>query len=79
MSSSLFSGFGDGAILAMYMFEPWLAGGPAGLPALYAKRDKLVESFRTGVGMPYDAYGAECACGAHRELVRSRADYRYQY
>jgi hypothetical protein len=41
------------------------------MPTFFSKRDELVHCFRTGMGMTYDALGADCACGTHRELVSS--------
>ncbi len=45
------------------------AGFFAQLPALLSLADRLAESFRTGVGLPYDALGPEGAVGVERGLA----------
>lgn len=41
----------------------------AQLPALMAVAERLPEAFRTGVGLPYDAFGPEGAAGIERGLA----------
>ncbi len=45
------------------------AGFFAQLPALLGLADRLAESFRTGIGLPYDALGPEGAVGVERGLA----------
>ncbi|SRR5579875_184891 len=47
----------------------FLAGGFCALPAQMAVLEKLPESFRTGLGLPYDAFGPEGARGVERLLA----------
>lgn len=47
----------------------FLAGGFCALPAQMAVLERLPESFRTGLGLPYDAFGAEGARGVERLLA----------
>jgi 2-polyprenyl-3-methyl-5-hydroxy-6-metoxy-1,4-benzoquinol methylase len=42
------------------------AGGFSGLPAQIAVLERLPEAFRTGVGLPYDAFGVEGNRGVER-------------
>jgi 2-polyprenyl-3-methyl-5-hydroxy-6-metoxy-1,4-benzoquinol methylase len=42
------------------------AGGFGGLPAQMAVLERLPEAFRTGIGLPYDAFGAEGNRGVER-------------
>jgi 2-polyprenyl-3-methyl-5-hydroxy-6-metoxy-1,4-benzoquinol methylase len=46
----------------------FLAGGFCALPAQMAVLERLPESFRTGLGLPYDALGPEGARGVERLL-----------
>jgi 2-polyprenyl-3-methyl-5-hydroxy-6-metoxy-1,4-benzoquinol methylase len=45
------------------------AGGFCSLPQQFAVLEKLLESFRTGIGHPYDAIGREGAIGIERFLA----------
>jgi 2-polyprenyl-3-methyl-5-hydroxy-6-metoxy-1,4-benzoquinol methylase len=45
------------------------AGGFYSLPQQFALLDRLLESFRTGIGHAYDAFGAEGAIGIERFLA----------
>ncbi len=45
------------------------AGGFGGLPEQFAVLEKLPESFRTGIGLPYDAFGREGNHGVARMLA----------
>jgi SAM-dependent methyltransferase len=47
----------------------FLAGGFCSLPAQMAVLERLPESFRTGLGLPYDALGPEGARGVERLLA----------
>src|SRR5215471_6200814 len=47
----------------------FLAGGFCALPAQMAVLERLPESFRTGLGLPYDALGPEGARGVERLLA----------
>src|SRR5215469_8676790 len=47
----------------------FLAGGFCALPAQMAILEKLPESFRTGLGLPYDALGPDGARGVERLLA----------
>ncbi|HKV55206.1 MAG TPA: class I SAM-dependent methyltransferase [Candidatus Binataceae bacterium] len=47
----------------------FLAGGFCALPQQMAILERLPESFRTGVGLPYDAFGPEGARGIERLLA----------
>lgn len=47
----------------------FLAGGFCALPAQMAILERLPESFRTGLGLPYDALGADGARGVERLLA----------
>lgn len=45
------------------------AGGFHSLPQQFAVLEQLPESFRTGIGLPYDAFGPEGAVGIERFLA----------
>jgi SAM-dependent methyltransferase len=47
----------------------FLAGGFCALPLQMAVLERLPESFRTGLGLPYDAFGPEGARGVERLLA----------
>ena len=47
------------AVLAEEHHPAFSAGGFSGMPANFAVIEKLPESFRTGLGLPYDAFGRE--------------------
>src|SRR5215469_3012227 len=47
----------------------FLAGGFCALPAQMALLERLPESFRTGLGLPYDALGPDGARGVERLLA----------
>jgi 2-polyprenyl-3-methyl-5-hydroxy-6-metoxy-1,4-benzoquinol methylase len=47
----------------------FLAGGFCALPAQFALLERLPESFKTGLGLPYDAFGPEGARGVERLLA----------
>jgi SAM-dependent methyltransferase len=47
----------------------FLAGGFCALPAQMAILERLPESFRTGLGLPYDAFGPDGARGVERLLA----------
>jgi SAM-dependent methyltransferase len=47
----------------------FLAGGFCALPAQMAVLERLPESFKTGLGLPYDAFGPEGARGVERLLA----------
>ncbi|MBV8773843.1 MAG: methyltransferase domain-containing protein [Deltaproteobacteria bacterium] len=47
----------------------FLAGGFCALPAQMAVLERLPESFRTGLGLPYDAFGPDGARGVERLLA----------
>ena len=50
----------EGAVVLANESSPFFsAGGFAGLPQQLAVLDRLPESFRTGIGLPYDAQGLE--------------------
>ncbi len=55
------------AILADEEGSPFfLAGMLTGFPPLFSLLPQLEESFRTGIGLPYDAQGEGGACGVER-------------
>jgi hypothetical protein len=56
------------AVLADEDGSEWFAAGAFGRPFPPEIIDGLVESFRTGVGLPYDAYGPEGAHATARSL-----------
>jgi SAM-dependent methyltransferase len=47
----------------------FVAGGFCALPQQLAVLDRLPESFRTGIGLPYDAFGPEGTVGIERLLA----------
>ncbi len=53
-------------VLADESSPVFAAGGFCGLPQQLAVLERLPESFRTGVGLPYDAFGAEGSRGIER-------------
>lgn len=57
------------AVLAEESHPAFGAGFFAQLPALLGLSDRLSESFQTGLGLPYDALGAEGAVGVERGLA----------
>src|SRR5262249_9365413 len=54
------------AVLADESHPAFGAGFFAHLPQTLAVLDKLPEAFRTGLGLPYDAFGPEGAAGIER-------------
>ena len=57
----------EGAMVLANEESPFFAaGGFSALPQQFAVLDRLPESFRTGVGLPYDAFGPEGALGIER-------------
>lgn len=60
----------EGAIaLAEENHPAFAAGGFSGLPAQMRVLDKLPEAFRTGRGLPYDAFGEEGSRGIERSFA----------
>jgi SAM-dependent methyltransferase len=60
----------EGAMVLSDEESPFFAaGGFCALPQQMAVLDRLPESFRTGVGLPYDAFGPEGAVGVERLLA----------
>ena len=57
------------AVLADENSPLFLAGGFCALPTQMAILERLPESFRTGLGLPYDALGPEGARGVERLLA----------
>ena len=57
------------AVLANELHPACGVGFFAQLPAMMAVAEKLPEAFRTGVGLPYDAFGPEGAAGIERGLA----------
>ena len=57
------------AVLADEQHPAFGAGFFAQLPSLVAVLEPLVVSFRTGIGLPYDAFGSEGAVGIERGLA----------
>jgi 2-polyprenyl-3-methyl-5-hydroxy-6-metoxy-1,4-benzoquinol methylase len=55
-------------VLANENSPAFLAGGFCALPHQMAVLERLPESFRTGLGLPYDAFGPEGARGVERLL-----------
>jgi 2-polyprenyl-3-methyl-5-hydroxy-6-metoxy-1,4-benzoquinol methylase len=55
-------------VLADERSPAFAAGGFCALPQQMAVLDRLPESFRTGIGLPYDALGPEGAVGVERLL-----------
>src|SRR5262245_39735270 len=57
----------EGAMVLANEESPFFAaGGFSALPQQLAVLDRLPESFRTGVGLPYDVFGPEGAVGIER-------------
>jgi SAM-dependent methyltransferase len=56
-------------VLAEERSPAFLAGGFCALPQQMAVLDRLPEAFRTGIGLPYDAFGPEGAGGVERLLA----------
>jgi ubiquinone/menaquinone biosynthesis C-methylase UbiE len=55
-------------VLADESSPAFSAGGFSGLPAQLAVLERLPEAFRTGIGLPYDAFGLEGNRGVERML-----------
>jgi 2-polyprenyl-3-methyl-5-hydroxy-6-metoxy-1,4-benzoquinol methylase len=53
-------------VLADEQSPAFAAGGFCGLPQQFAVLDRLPDSFRTGLGLPYDAFGLEGNRGVER-------------
>ncbi len=58
-----------GLVLAEENSPAFAAGGFHSLPQQVAVLERLPEAFRTGIGLPYDAFGAEGAVGIERFLA----------
>lgn len=58
-----------GLVLAEENAPVFAAGGFHSLPQQFAILEKLPEAFRSGVGLPYDAFGYEGAVGIERFLA----------
>ncbi|HVN85962.1 MAG TPA: methyltransferase domain-containing protein [Candidatus Binatia bacterium] len=56
-------------VLAEENSPAFAAGGFHSLPQQFAVLEKLPQSFQTGVGLPYDAFGPEGAVGIERFLA----------
>ena len=56
-------------VLAHEESPAFAAGGFCALPQQMAVLDRLPEAFRTGIGLPYDAFGPEGAVGVERLLA----------
>src|SRR5215470_5245203 len=56
----------DAMVLANELSPMFLAGGFCGLPQQMAVLERLPESFKTGLGLPYDAFGLEGNRGVER-------------
>jgi len=56
-------------VLADEESPAFAAGGFCALPQQMAVLDRLPEAFRTGIGLPYDAFGPEGAVGVERLLA----------
>jgi 2-polyprenyl-3-methyl-5-hydroxy-6-metoxy-1,4-benzoquinol methylase len=56
-------------VLAEENSPAFAAGGFCSLPQQFAVLEKLPEAFKTGVGLPYDAFGPEGAVGIERFLA----------
>lgn len=57
----------EGAMVLADEHSPaFAAGGFCGLPQQFAVLDRLPDSFRTGLGLPYDAFGLEGNRGVER-------------
>ena len=59
----------DAMVLANELSPMFLAGGFCALPQQMAVLERLPESFQTGLGSPYDAFGLEGARGIERLLA----------
>jgi SAM-dependent methyltransferase len=60
----------EGAIVLAEEDHPaFAAGGFGGLPAQLAVLPRLPEAFRTGVGLPYDAFGEDGSIGIERSFA----------
>src|SRR5262249_5075063 len=59
----------DAMVLANELSPMFLAGGFCALPQQMAVLERLPESFQTGLGLPYDAFGLEGARGIERLLA----------
>ncbi len=58
-----------GLVLAEENSPAFAAGGFHALPQQFAVLERLPEAFRTGIGLPYDAFGPEGAVGIERFLA----------
>lgn len=58
-----------GFVLAEENSPAFAAGGFHSLPQQFAVLERLPEAFKTGIGLPYDAFGAEGAVGIERFLA----------
>jgi len=56
-------------VLAREESPAFAAGGFDGLPQQIGVLDKLLDSFKTGIGLPYDAFGPEGARGIERMMA----------
>ena len=56
-------------VLAEENSPAFAAGGFHSLPQQFAVLEQLPQAFKTGVGLPYDAFGAEGAVGVERFLA----------
>jgi 2-polyprenyl-3-methyl-5-hydroxy-6-metoxy-1,4-benzoquinol methylase len=56
-------------VLAEENSPAFAAGGFCALPQQFAVLEKLPQAFRTGIGLPYDAFGVEGATGIERFLA----------
>ena len=56
-------------VLAEENSPAFAAGGFHSLPQQFAVLERLPEAFRTGIGLPYDAFGPEGAVGIERFLA----------
>ncbi len=58
-----------GFVLAEENSPAFAAGGFHSLPQQFAVLERLPEAFKTGIGLPYDAFGPEGAAGIERFLA----------
>ena len=58
-----------GFVLAEENSPAFAAGGFHSLPQQFAVLERLPEAFKTGIGLPYDAFGPEGAVGIERFLA----------